>query len=248
MKQAFRISVLANVLLTALVIGLGVHLSRERRPPGMVGTRSTASPLLVGIGDAVERVPTGFKSPPFHWRQIESTDYRTYIANLRGIGCPEQTLQDIITADVHALYASRLSALESAPAGPRPQLPSTQQAVRDEEAAVLLALLGPEPQPGQRPPLAPSRLAARRTLEGHIALPLVFQSTDFATQHLDGRQLQVINELREKFQQDLGSPGQNRADPAYRQRWQAAQRESDDLLMGMLGGRFVLDYESAATP
>lgn len=41
----------------------------------------------------------------FNWAQLESTDYRTYIANLRAIGCPEATIKDIIMTDVMKLYA-----------------------------------------------------------------------------------------------------------------------------------------------
>lgn len=47
----------------------------------------------------------------FSWQEVESADYPTYIANLRNIGCPEQTIRDIIIADVNALY-SRKRALE----------------------------------------------------------------------------------------------------------------------------------------
>jgi hypothetical protein len=43
----------------------------------------------------------------FNWRQLESTDYRQYIANLRGVGCPESTIKDIILTDVMRLYAQR---------------------------------------------------------------------------------------------------------------------------------------------
>lgn len=49
----------------------------------------------------------------FHWHQIESPDYRQYIANLRGIGCPEETIRDIVVSDVGKLYAPRLAALYS---------------------------------------------------------------------------------------------------------------------------------------
>ena len=44
---------------------------------------------------------------PMDWRSIESADYRTYIQNLRKAGCPEETIRDIIIADVNKLYASR---------------------------------------------------------------------------------------------------------------------------------------------
>jgi hypothetical protein len=43
----------------------------------------------------------------FSWQEVESSDYRTYVANLRDIGCPEQTVRDIIIADVNALYARK---------------------------------------------------------------------------------------------------------------------------------------------
>lgn len=43
----------------------------------------------------------------FSWQQVESDDYPTYIKNLRDISCPEQTIRDIIIADVNALYARR---------------------------------------------------------------------------------------------------------------------------------------------
>jgi hypothetical protein len=43
----------------------------------------------------------------FKWSQLESTDYREYIANLRAIGCPQITIQDIILTDVMRLYAQR---------------------------------------------------------------------------------------------------------------------------------------------
>ena len=47
----------------------------------------------------------------FHWSQVESADYQTYIANLRAIGCPEQTVRDIIVADLNQLFAPRYAAL-----------------------------------------------------------------------------------------------------------------------------------------
>ena len=41
------------------------------------------------------------------WQQLESEDYRAYIARLRSIGCPEQTIRDIIIADLDQLLAPR---------------------------------------------------------------------------------------------------------------------------------------------
>jgi hypothetical protein len=46
---------------------------------------------------------------------VESEDYSTYIANLRAVGCPEQTIRDIILADVNKLYAARETPLKTKP-------------------------------------------------------------------------------------------------------------------------------------
>jgi len=88
----------------------------------------------------------------FSWQEVESPDYPTYIANLRNIGCPEQTIRDIIIADVNALY-SRRRALELVT--PEQQwwrsLPDTNvllaasekaRALDDERRALLSRLLG----------------------------------------------------------------------------------------------------------
>src|SRR6187551_13474 len=42
-----------------------------------------------------------------NWRIVESEDYRQYIENLRAIGCPEETIRDIIIADVNKLFEAR---------------------------------------------------------------------------------------------------------------------------------------------
>ncbi len=46
----------------------------------------------------------------FHWVQLESEDYRTYITRLRSVGCPEQTIRDIIIADVDKMLAPQFQA------------------------------------------------------------------------------------------------------------------------------------------
>src|SRR5215831_13719243 len=45
----------------------------------------------------------------FSWDQVESDDYPTYISNLREIGCPEQTIRDIIIAEINSLFSRRLA-------------------------------------------------------------------------------------------------------------------------------------------
>ncbi|HLH57286.1 MAG TPA: LysM domain-containing protein [Verrucomicrobiae bacterium] len=89
----------------------------------------------------------------FSWQEVESSDYPTYIANLRNIGCPEQTIRDIIIADVNALYARKraLELITPAQQWWRSE-PDTNvlrvaleksRALDDERRALLTSLLGP---------------------------------------------------------------------------------------------------------
>lgn len=45
------------------------------------------------------------------WSQLESEDYKEYVVRLRGIGCPEQTIREIIIADLDKVMAPELQAL-----------------------------------------------------------------------------------------------------------------------------------------
>lgn len=51
--------------------------------------------------------PVAIPAPEWSWSSVESEDYRKYVANLRSIGCPEQTIRDIILADLNKLYAAK---------------------------------------------------------------------------------------------------------------------------------------------
>jgi LysM repeat protein len=94
----------------------------------------------------------------FSWREVESADYPTYVANLRDIGCPEQTIRDIIIADVNVLY-SRKRATELVTAEqqwwrtePDPEVvhaaAEKARELEDERRALLTRLLGPNWETG----------------------------------------------------------------------------------------------------
>jgi hypothetical protein len=50
-----------------------------------------------------------------NWSSVESDDYKQYIANMRAAGVPEETIRDIIIADVNKLYAGKIAALRPSP-------------------------------------------------------------------------------------------------------------------------------------
>lgn len=51
----------------------------------------------------------------FRWAQLESEDYRDYITRLRSIGCPEQTIRDLVIADVDKMFAPKMQAARLGP-------------------------------------------------------------------------------------------------------------------------------------
>ncbi len=112
---------LANLILLAISLGLmgtlafTLHLLYNRpQSPDYLTQRTVVTNTVTQI--AVRKInPTNLLAAlanrVLHWQAIESTNYQTYIANLRTIGCPEETIRDIIIADVSKLYARRRAAL-----------------------------------------------------------------------------------------------------------------------------------------
>lgn len=45
--------------------------------------------------------------PPFRWEQVQSAELTNYVAGLRGIGCPEETIRDIIGGELIEQYLAR---------------------------------------------------------------------------------------------------------------------------------------------
>ena len=94
-----------------------------------------------------------FANHPLSWAGIESTNYVTYINNLRGFGCPEETIRDIILTDIAKVYAKRRAAIASqgrpdrfwlpfSEDGGDPELQKQLSALAEEQRALVKDLLG----------------------------------------------------------------------------------------------------------
>lgn len=251
MKKILASSLTINLFLVGFCLWL-LHRGRPVEKPS------------VSLAAAAELVPHENKTPPiqpqemtspaqtFRWIQLESTDYRTYIANLRGIGCPEQTLRDIIAADVDAaFYASQRNQLKQQQTAQ--SLEFELQKLNQQEASFIASLLGDQPAVAETAMNSPRvasilrvKSRAERDLDRAVFMPLVLQPVDAEAMKLTAAQAQTINELRQAFLQEIGGTNQDPNDPAYRQRWQAAQREADDMLTGLFGSKFTLNYQMQA--
>lgn len=103
-------------LLATLVLSTGSYFLGARgrtvspqSHPIPIPRVSTNQLIAAASAQEESRIPS--RTNTFDWHQVESPDYRQYITNLRTIGCPEQTVRDIIIADVTQLYETKASAL-----------------------------------------------------------------------------------------------------------------------------------------
>ena len=114
-----RHSILIAILcVTAAGLTAGIVKLKQPKPavadarPSAEPRPQAAEPKATVVSDPA---PPGAPSvAAFHWTEVESADYKEYIARLRGVRCPEETIRDIIIADVNKLYAPREAPLKVA--------------------------------------------------------------------------------------------------------------------------------------
>jgi hypothetical protein len=148
---------LQTLLLAFLSVGLVSAIAYIQRPVKM---SAVSMPVVESVSNTTAgHLPAttpasgpkaGRVQMPFSWRELESDDYHKYIANLRAFGCPEQTIRDIVMADVNKLYAAREEPLKKPPqtAGaqetPEQRLERLKQlrSVQEEKRWTIKELLG----------------------------------------------------------------------------------------------------------
>ena len=125
------LSLLANGLLMVAVLAAVVKGSAWRGTAGIpsdVTNRSLRISPSERYGEsAASNAPVVIVNEPFHWGQLESSDFRVYINNLREVGCPEVTIRDMILAEVDELFAGRVRDLVT------PHVPQFWNLVADKE-------------------------------------------------------------------------------------------------------------------
>jgi hypothetical protein len=146
------VAIAASLALNVALAAWWIHLASRHPAAGLVSEKS-AAPKLAGYRSAKPDPPGKTPAvPPFRWSDVESTDYRQYIANLRAIGCPEATIRDLIVADLNGLYSARMQAIWQRPvwvywkksrnSSPTPDQVRQLMALDREKAGILKELLG----------------------------------------------------------------------------------------------------------
>src|SRR5688572_24642317 len=185
-------------------------------------------------------------APQFHWRDVESADYKEYIAKLRDIYCPEETIRDIIIADVNKLYAPREAALKVpgdeeastssdrarriAPFERRKQLREIQK----EKNALLKELLGLDL------PIDPLRARGDRNYE-------LFEA---AFKSLPAEKRELVREIQETYWQtsdNLKDKYANKRTADYIEEYKRANVERKAQLANVLTPDELDEYEMRTT-
>ena len=111
-KPLVTASLMLNLVLAATVM----WLTRSKSAGSADAQPASAPPTATKAESATPEAAAPLVAPTqsFDWRMVESEDYKKYIANLRGIECPEPTIRAIIIADVDKLYAPRMASLRTA--------------------------------------------------------------------------------------------------------------------------------------
>lgn len=110
-----------------LILSLGLNLllaawlvaKRGRVTPPPAAEPAREEPVAKSVPvwrvqrtNVIEVATNRVDAPGFHWSRIETNDYDAFVANLRAVGCPEQTIRHIVLADVEELFARRLADAE----------------------------------------------------------------------------------------------------------------------------------------
>ncbi len=74
---------------------------------------NTVTQIAVRKINATNSLLAALGQRPLSWQALESTNYVAYMQNLRGFGCPDETILDIILTDIGRLYARRRAQLRA---------------------------------------------------------------------------------------------------------------------------------------
>ena len=175
------------------------------------------------------------------------------VQKFRSIGCPEQTINDIITADVKAVFDARRSTARSHAAS-SDQATRLVQALEREELEAKRLLL---------PPTSASASfetgpAARRTAESlsHEELLAYFTRRDetdgqtrliYADIDPTDAELRELYELGIKFDEQFGHTQPGLADAHWDKRRRAALQQVEDQLRALIGYPRYNEYLREAT-
>lgn len=262
MKTMLKISIWLNLVLLGGLVYSVLHQSKTEIAITRTIIAETALSAKVATNSPSALAAQTEWTQPFHWSRLESTnDYRRYVANLRAIGCPEATVQDIVNGDARRAFAfkRRELGLDGSGSGSWSRLRESQltatllgENTLVEESSVPAHSAENREQPASGAKIAqehvsmgmqPAELPWRGGKVVEPIYPLAFRKVNQEALGFGGREQAAIEQVQQQFVADVGGASQNPSDPAYLARWQSAQVKADDTLRGLLGSQAYMAYQ-----
>jgi hypothetical protein len=112
--KSLSLTLVLLIINCALVMALGWPRFHQNSPPQFNSTFAAVPKPSSAIDPAKFQKKKSAPETPF--AAIYSTDTKQFVENLRAIGCPEQTVKDILVAEINRRYAAQENALRPKPA------------------------------------------------------------------------------------------------------------------------------------
>jgi hypothetical protein len=234
-----------SLFLNVAAVGTASYLFLDKRKAAanssaeVVTNNTTTAKRIPGGKRPSTTTVTNLQTQKVDWRMVESEDYRQYIANLRSIGCPEETIRDIIVADVNKLFEARRKQMAASSTNKfqfwkasnmfanmlDEEKIKQKQALAKEKRDLLIALLG----------TAPDEKADMGTLVNPFSDMLDFLP--------DGKQRQVVD-LLQTYQAKAAAAFKDGAPDAQDfKQMQKVQKEMEAELAKILSPQELEDYQ-----
>ena len=257
-------SLLASFVMNLMLLAALIVLWQGRREP--VPAVAAAMPVRpVKTTDLVKAPEPVAKATTFQWRQLDAPDFATYVKNLRAIGCPELTIRDIVTGELAEIYEQKRQMAATTGSGALLEAEMSRLKTEQTQLLAHLtapaastvpssASVTAENQPSTATYDKNDTQAVKQAAASPVSVPAAFTYGTTASTALaqDGSQVMLaagvaetqlppaattaLQQLQSDFVAALGDTVQNPDSPVYRQRWNTAQRDSDERFSSLFGG------------
>jgi hypothetical protein len=245
-------SLIANVVLAGIY--LKRHDSSSTQPTGLDSAKTAANShnkisKRKRDNHSARNVEAQSQNSPeiTKWKNIQSDDLKDFIRRLREAGCPEETIRDIIVAEVNRIYAKKTRELwpdryevqpfwkvqkhDAAEQKKNRERWRQEQDLRIEKSALLVALLGIDPEKQQR-------------LEEGMDEPIDWRERQiaFLPEHKRADVLKILDEWQDR-QQEMHERNRGLWDAQSRAEQREMEQEKMKALAQVLTPQELREYE-----
>jgi hypothetical protein len=259
MKRFLAFSILLNLVLLGGIFLLLSNRQKEKTVSLPVLSEGKAS----GQAKALSVIPPDpeARAESFYWSQLlAGKDYRLYIANLRAIGCPEATIEDIVRGDTERVFARERSQLALDESGTGPWSRQTENqlvaALLNQPEPVVVSEIVENPQVRNNKGKTVQVSVPAQGEPFGISYPLFLQNVNWSALGFSASEQAAIGQVRQQYLSQMSHPDTIPGSAAKQNPGAAnsnsnpadnndapANSDPDDQLQALLGAQGYAAYE-----